>query len=100
VCPTTATAAFRLGDRVEDPISMYLSDRFTAPASLAGLPALAVPSGLDDDGLPLSLQILGRPFDEATVLRVGRAFEQATGFDLKPLRTSAGAGSAAEAPRG
>lgn len=84
VSPTAPSAAFRLGEQLADPLQMYLADVFTVPASLAGLPALSVPSGLDDDGLPLGLQITGRPFDEATVLRVGRAFERATGFEVRP----------------
>ena len=66
VTPTSPTAAFALGEHVDDPLAMYLSDIFTAPANLVGLPAVAVPSGFDE-GLPLSLQIMGRPFDEATV---------------------------------
>ncbi len=84
VTPTTPTAAFRLGEKVDDPLAMYLSDIFTTPASLVGLPAVAVPSGLDDEGLPLSLQILGRPFDEATVFRASRAFEREVGFAVVP----------------
>ena len=75
VTPTSPTAAFPLGDRLEDPLSMYLADVFTTAPSLAGLPALSVPSGLDPTGLPFGLQILGRRLDEASVLRVGRAFE-------------------------
>jgi aspartyl-tRNA(Asn)/glutamyl-tRNA(Gln) amidotransferase subunit A len=75
--PTSPTPAFAIGEKVDDPLSMYLSDIFTAPINLAGLPALALPSG-HDEGLPLSLQIIGRPFAEADLLRVGRAFERAT----------------------
>ena len=82
--PTTPSAAFRLGEKVDDPLSMYLSDVFTTPASLTGLPALAVPSGTDANGLPLSLQILGRPFDEAGVLRAARAFERQMGWVVAP----------------
>jgi aspartyl-tRNA(Asn)/glutamyl-tRNA(Gln) amidotransferase subunit A len=63
---------------------MYLSDIFTAPINLAGLPAVALPSGLDPEGLPLSLQLVGRPFAEADLLRVGRAFERATGVPPLP----------------
>jgi aspartyl-tRNA(Asn)/glutamyl-tRNA(Gln) amidotransferase subunit A len=73
--PTSPTAAFRLGERSEDPLAMYLSDIFTVPANLVGAPALAVPVALDDAGLPLSLQVMGRPFDDALVLRVGAAVE-------------------------
>ena len=81
--PTSPTAAFAIGEKVDDPLSMYLSDIFTAPINLAGLPALALPSG-NDQGLPLSLQLIGRPFAEADLLRVGRAFERATGAPAMP----------------
>jgi aspartyl-tRNA(Asn)/glutamyl-tRNA(Gln) amidotransferase subunit A len=84
VTPTSPTAAFALGERLEDPLSMYLSDVFTVPASLAGLPSVAVPSGLDACGLPLSLQLIGRPFEEAALLRAGRAFERQTDFSTQP----------------
>ncbi|MEE2777930.1 MAG: Asp-tRNA(Asn)/Glu-tRNA(Gln) amidotransferase subunit GatA [Acidobacteriota bacterium] len=76
--PTSPTAAFRKGEKVDDPLAMYLSDIYTAPVNLAGLPAVAVPSGRDSTGLPLSLQIIGRAFDEATVLRVTAALESVT----------------------
>jgi aspartyl-tRNA(Asn)/glutamyl-tRNA(Gln) amidotransferase subunit A len=84
VTPTTPSAAFRLGEKVDDPLSMYLSDIFTTPASLVGLPAVAVPSGFDEQGLPLSLQVMGRPFDEATVFRACRAFEREVGWKVVP----------------
>ncbi|HEY6324842.1 MAG TPA: amidase family protein [Thermoanaerobaculia bacterium] len=84
VTPTTPSAAFRLGEKVADPLAMYLSDVFTTPASLVGLPAVAVPSGLDGQGLPLSLQIMGRPFEEATVFRAARAFERQVGWQVAP----------------
>jgi len=84
VSPTSPTAAFAIGEKVDDPLDMYLQDIFTTAASLAGLPALAVPSGFDREGLPLSLQIMGRPFEETVVLRVGRAFELAVGGDFVP----------------
>ncbi len=80
VSPTAPTEAFALGAHDRDPLAMYLSDVFTLPASLAGLPALSVPSGLSAGGLPLGLQIVGRPFDEATVVRVGAAFEAVSAF--------------------
>jgi aspartyl-tRNA(Asn)/glutamyl-tRNA(Gln) amidotransferase subunit A len=82
--PTTPSAAFRLGEKVDDPLAMYLSDVFTTPANLTGLPGIAVPSGTDADGLPLSLQILGRPFDEAGMFRAARAFERAMGWVVAP----------------
>ena len=82
--PATPTAAFPQGERSDDPVSMYLNDVFTVPANLAGNPGISVPSGLADDGLPLGLQVLGRAFDEETVLRVGRAIEAAADFKAKP----------------
>jgi aspartyl-tRNA(Asn)/glutamyl-tRNA(Gln) amidotransferase subunit A len=91
VTPTTPSAAFRLGAKVDDPLAMYLSDVFTTPASLAGLPAVAVPSGADGEGLPLSLQIMGRPFAEAEVLRAARAFEHQVGWVVAPELRGAGA---------
>jgi aspartyl-tRNA(Asn)/glutamyl-tRNA(Gln) amidotransferase subunit A len=84
VTPTTPSAAFRLGEKLADPLAMYLSDIFTTPASLVGLPAVAVPSGFDGQGLPLSLQIMGRPFEEATVFRAARAFERQVGWQVAP----------------
>jgi aspartyl-tRNA(Asn)/glutamyl-tRNA(Gln) amidotransferase subunit A len=82
--PTTPAAAFRLGEKVDDPLAMYLSDIFTTPANLTGLPAAAVPSGTDAGGLPLSLQILGPRFGEAEVFRAARAFERAAGWTVAP----------------
>jgi aspartyl-tRNA(Asn)/glutamyl-tRNA(Gln) amidotransferase subunit A len=84
LAPTAPTAAFAIGDKQDDPIAMYLNDVFTVPASLAGLPAISVPAGLDGDGLPLGLQIIGRPFDEETVFRAGEALEKAAGFTAAP----------------
>ena len=82
--PTTPGAAFPIGEKEDDPIAMYLNDVFTVPASLAGLPAISVPAGVDANGLPLGLQIIGRPFDEGTILRLGQAIEDAAQFDLRP----------------
>ncbi|MGE5233323.1 MAG: Asp-tRNA(Asn)/Glu-tRNA(Gln) amidotransferase subunit GatA [Acidobacteriota bacterium] len=92
--PTSPTGAFALGEKVDDPLTMYLSDIFTVPANLAGLPGIAVPSGLDDRGLPLSLQLLARPFAESTALRAARAFEEATAWQAKPSFRGAPAGAA------
>jgi aspartyl-tRNA(Asn)/glutamyl-tRNA(Gln) amidotransferase subunit A len=78
VTPVAPTTAFRLGEKTDDPLTMYLSDIFTISVNLAGLPALVVPCGQDAAGLPVGLQIIGRPFDEATILRVGHTYEQAT----------------------
>ncbi|HKD21313.1 MAG TPA: Asp-tRNA(Asn)/Glu-tRNA(Gln) amidotransferase subunit GatA [Rhizomicrobium sp.] len=82
--PATPGPAFALGAKSDDPVSMYLNDVFTVTVNLAGLPGLAVPAGLTSDGLPLGLQIIGKAFDEATVLKVGRSVEQAAGFAAKP----------------
>jgi aspartyl-tRNA(Asn)/glutamyl-tRNA(Gln) amidotransferase subunit A len=76
--PTAPEGAFRLGARTADPLAMYLSDVFTVGASLAGLPAVSVPAGFTDEGLPVGLQLIGRAWDEATVISVADAFERAT----------------------
>ena len=89
--PATPTAAFPVGRKVEDPVTNFLNDVFTVPANLAGLPGMAVPAGLNADGLPLGLQILGRPFDEATLYRIGRVIEDAAAFDAVPSRRAGGA---------
>lgn len=86
LAPTAPSPAFAIGEKTEDPVAMYLNDVFTVPASLAGLPAISVPAGLSAGGLPLGLQIIGRAFDEETVLRAGRAIERAAGFDTRPSR--------------
>jgi aspartyl-tRNA(Asn)/glutamyl-tRNA(Gln) amidotransferase subunit A len=75
VTPTTPTAAFKLGEKVDDPVSMYLADIFTVTADLVGIPGLSVPCGATKEGLPIGVQILGRHFDEATILRVGHVVE-------------------------
>ncbi len=84
LAPTAPSAAFGQGENMDDPIAMYLNDVFTVPASLAGLPAVSVPAGLSSQGLPLGLQLIGRPFDEETVLRAGRIVEDAAGFSAAP----------------
>ena len=68
----------------KDPLTMYLNDVFAVPASLAGLPAMSVPAGLNPDGLPLGLQLVGKAFDEQTVLDAGLAIQQRAGFDHAP----------------
>ncbi len=78
VAPTCPTTAFKLDEMTHDPLRMYLSDILTISVNLAGLPALSVPCGFDSAGLPIGMQIIGRPFDEATLLRLGHAYEQAT----------------------
>jgi aspartyl-tRNA(Asn)/glutamyl-tRNA(Gln) amidotransferase subunit A len=84
LAPTTPTSAFALGEVSEDPLSMYLNDVFSVPASLAGLPAMSVPAGLDRNGLPLGLQVIGRAFDEQGVLNAGLAIEARAAFSAKP----------------
>src|SRR5215472_13841608 len=76
--PTSPTAAFRLGEKVDDPLAMYLADIYTVTADLAGIPGISVPCGETREKLPIGLQILGKHFDEATVLRVAHAYEQET----------------------
>jgi aspartyl-tRNA(Asn)/glutamyl-tRNA(Gln) amidotransferase subunit A len=78
--PTSPTPAFKLGEKVEDPLAMYLMDVLTIPCNLAGLPGISVPCGFTRAGLPIGLQILGRPFEEAQVLKVARAFEREHDF--------------------
>ncbi len=80
VMPTSPTPAFKIGERVEDPLSVYLTDVFTVSANLAGLPALSVPCGLTPDRLPIGLQLTGKPFDEATLLRIGDSYERETNW--------------------
>ena len=82
--PATPGPAFGVGEKTSDPVSMYLNDVFTVTVNLAGLPGLSVPAGLTDNGLPLGLQLIGKAFDEGTVLRAGLAIEQAADFRHKP----------------
>ncbi|WP_294394254.1 Asp-tRNA(Asn)/Glu-tRNA(Gln) amidotransferase subunit GatA [uncultured Sphingomonas sp.] len=82
--PTAPSAAFALGEKADDPLAMYLNDVFTVPSSLAGLPAMSVPGGLDQAGLPLGLQIIGRPLDEQGVLNAALAIEERAGFSARP----------------
>jgi len=82
--PTAPSAAFALGEKSADPLEMYLNDVFSVPASLAGLPAMSVPAGLNRDGLPLGLHLIGNMFDEQGVLNAGLAIERAAGFNARP----------------
>ncbi|MEK7693433.1 MAG: Asp-tRNA(Asn)/Glu-tRNA(Gln) amidotransferase subunit GatA [Chloroflexota bacterium] len=82
VAPVTPTTAFKIGEKTADPYEMYLNDVFTLPVNIAGLPGLSVPAGFVD-GLPVGLQVIGKPFDEAAVLRVAHAYEQAAGWSAK-----------------
>ena len=88
--PTTPSAAFARGENMDDPIKMYLNDLFTVPANLAGVPAASVPVGLDANGLPLGLQVIGKRFDEETVFAVSAALEQAAGFSALPAIRAGG----------
>jgi aspartyl-tRNA(Asn)/glutamyl-tRNA(Gln) amidotransferase subunit A len=76
--PTAPTTAFRLGEKLEDPLSMYLSDVLTISVNLAGLPAVSMPCGVDACGLPIGLQLIGKPFGEATLLSAAYAYERST----------------------
>jgi aspartyl-tRNA(Asn)/glutamyl-tRNA(Gln) amidotransferase subunit A len=82
--PTAPSAAFAMGEKSDDPIAMYLNDVFTVTTNLAGLPGLSVPAGLSGEGLPLGLQVIGKAFDEETVLRVGDVLERQAAFTAKP----------------
>jgi aspartyl-tRNA(Asn)/glutamyl-tRNA(Gln) amidotransferase subunit A len=82
--PTAPSAAFALGDRLSDPVAMYLNDVFTVTTNLAGLPGVSVPAGLDSGGLPLGLQLIGRALDEGTLFSLASALEEAAAFRAKP----------------
>ncbi len=76
--PTAPTAAFKIGEKSNDPLAMYLSDIFTIPVNLAGIPAMSLPSGFTSGGLPIGMQLMARPFDEETIFRAAYTFEQET----------------------
>lgn len=86
LAPTAPTPAFRMGEKTDDPLQMYLSDIHTIPVNLAGIPAISIPCGFSHDGLPIGLQLMGRHFDEEMLLRVAYTFEQNTDFHLKKPR--------------
>ena len=88
--PTTPTTAFKLGENAHDPLSMYLADIFTVSANLAGIPAVSIPCGQDQDGMPVGLQLHGRMFDEATLLRVAHQYQQQTQWHLRRPTSSWG----------
>ena len=77
VTPTSPTVAFKLGEKLEDPMQMYLSDVCTLPINIAGVPAISIPAGFVN-GLPVGMQVLGKPFNEETLLHIAFAYEQAT----------------------
>ena len=84
--PTAPSAAFAIGEKMDDPLAMYLNDVFTVPINLAGLPGISVPAGLTAEGLPLGLQVIGRAFDEETMIRAAGVLETAAAFTAKPGR--------------
>ena len=90
VTPTTPTAAFKLGEKTDDPLAMYLADIYTVTANLAGIPGISVPCGRNHDGLPIGVQILGKHFDEPTALRVAHVVEHAMAAVVNPLGASQG----------
>jgi aspartyl-tRNA(Asn)/glutamyl-tRNA(Gln) amidotransferase subunit A len=84
VSPTSPTTAFRIGEKADDPMAMYLNDIFTIPANLAGVPAISIPSGLDDDGLPVGVQLTAPALDEPTLFRAAHALESELALALRP----------------
>ncbi|AEE14265.1 Glutamyl-tRNA(Gln) amidotransferase subunit A [Thermodesulfobium narugense DSM 14796] len=84
ICPTSPTTAFKKGDKTSDPLSMYLSDIATIPVNLAGLPGISIPSGCDNKGLPIGLQIIGRPFNDSEVLNFADQLESIINFEARP----------------
>ena len=78
--PSTPSSAFKVGDNINDPVSMYLNDIFTVPINLSGLPAISVPAGYDKNNLPLGLQLIGKAFDEQTILNLSLAIEKRASF--------------------
>jgi aspartyl-tRNA(Asn)/glutamyl-tRNA(Gln) amidotransferase subunit A len=86
--PATPSAAFPIGQKITDPVTMYLNDVFTVPASLAGVPAMSVPAGLAKNGLPLGLQLIAPSFREDTLVKAGRVVEKAAGFSAVAARAT------------
>ena len=84
VSPTSPTTAFPIGAKADDPMAMYLNDIFTIPANLAGVPAISVPCGVDDAGLPVGLQLTAPVLGERTLLRAASAFEADLGLEFRP----------------
>jgi len=82
VTPTSPTPAFKLGEKSDDPLAMYLADIYTVTGDLVGVPGISVPCGKSKSGLPIGLQLFARHFDEARLLQLAHAFEQAGGFTL------------------
>jgi aspartyl-tRNA(Asn)/glutamyl-tRNA(Gln) amidotransferase subunit A len=86
--PTSPTTAFKIGEKANDPLAMYLSDVCTLPVNVAGLPGISLPCGFDSRGLPVGLQLIGKAFDEATLLRAAYTYERATDFHTRHPRLS------------
>jgi aspartyl-tRNA(Asn)/glutamyl-tRNA(Gln) amidotransferase subunit A len=89
ISPTSPTTAFGIGEKADDPLAMYLSDIYTIPSNLAGAPAMSIPVGLDEQGLPVGLQVMAPILGEATMFRVARALEADIGFDPTPAGPNA-----------
>ncbi|MBD3216803.1 MAG: Asp-tRNA(Asn)/Glu-tRNA(Gln) amidotransferase subunit GatA, partial [candidate division Zixibacteria bacterium] len=83
ITPTCPTTAFKLGEKIDDPLAMYLSDIFTVSVSLAGLPAISIPCGKDKEGLPIGLQIIGKMFKEDEILNLAFNLEKELGFSIE-----------------
>jgi aspartyl-tRNA(Asn)/glutamyl-tRNA(Gln) amidotransferase subunit A len=86
VTPVSPTTAFKVGERLEDPLTMYLSDIFTIPVNLAGLPGISIPGGFERKGLPIGLQIIGKPLDEGRMLQAAHVFESVKKMPTIPER--------------
>ncbi len=83
VTPTSPTPAFKIGEKMDDPLTMYLADIFTVNCNMAGIPGISIPCGFSSAGLPIGLQIMAKPFDEEMIFRVAHTFEQNTEYHLK-----------------
>jgi aspartyl-tRNA(Asn)/glutamyl-tRNA(Gln) amidotransferase subunit A len=83
LCPVAPTPAFKIGEKTDDPLTMYLMDIFTISANLAGIPGMSVPCGFSNAGLPIGLQLMGKHFNEEMLLKVAYNFQQATDFHKK-----------------
>ncbi len=94
IAPTSPSPAFKLGEKLDDPLKLYLCDIYTIPANLAGIPGISLPCGISEEGLPIGIQVMGKPFDEEGVLRAARALEAA--LDFEPRRPPLVRGEAAE----
>ena len=94
IAPTSPSPAFKLGEKLDDPLKLYLCDIYTIPANLAGIPGISLPCGISEEGLPIGIQVMGKPFDEEGVLRAACALEAA--LDFEPRRPPLVRGGTAE----